>query len=95
MKLSRNRKYFEIKKNLVVILPDNYAPIPFECEVCNFLLRDNADVMSYVIYSCCNECFHTWVNVDPKAWLDGKRPKKSDIMNERNKRIDRPLYIYK
>ena len=47
---------------------------PLVCPVCNYILRDDADVMSVKNDSACTECIINFKHVDIDQWELGCRP---------------------
>lgn len=53
--------------------------IPHVCPVCEFMLRDMNDVLSYEEFQCCTDCQDKFVYRNMQAWMSGSRPTKEEV----------------
>jgi hypothetical protein len=72
---------------------DQTDKVPLDCPVCNFSIRDQSDIMSYIDYSCCSECQASWAEPNSSQWKDGWRPSEDKIAKYRENLLSRPSYL--
>jgi len=93
----KQRKYIKLSTELVWIKsgdPDEHS-VPFECPLCNVLLRDRQDSLAYDYYQCCSECSAEVAHPNKVRWENGWRPNENELKSIRKKRIELPSYIGK
>ena len=84
------------KHNYVVVTPlDSPAPVPLDCPVCGFLMRDQMDIISYNEFTCCDACSLKWAQPRRKDWCNGWRPSHQEIHEEVLIRGSKPSYLVK
>jgi hypothetical protein len=95
MSIQKNKKILIEHKDGFWISKDDAAEevVPLECPICNFLMKDSQDVLSFRNSGCCGECELRWVEPDEAAWEAGQRPTKKDLAIEKRKRRNVPSYI--
>ncbi len=82
-------------KHYSVIIPNSPPPVvPLDCPVCQQLMKDHDDVLSFRRNSCCIECENMWAIPNSDKWSSGWRPEPQTIINEINRRNDYPSFIY-
>jgi hypothetical protein len=57
----------------------NNKSINLWCEVCNYLLLDEEDVISSKENNCCFNCWLTFGEMRKKEWKEGWRPDKATL----------------
>ena len=67
--------------------------IPLDCPVCGFTIRDQADILAYNDYECCNDCKIVWAEPNLKKWKEGWRPPEEKISKYRENLLSRPSYL--
>ncbi len=92
--LPNDRKLKKTKEYSVIV--PNLSPevVPLDCPVCQQLMKDHDDVLSFRRNNCCVECEDIWAIPNNKKWAQGWRPEPKTIINEINKRNDYPSFIY-
>jgi|ETNmetMinimDraft_2_1059921.scaffolds.fasta_scaffold364327_1 predicted O-linked N-acetylglucosamine transferase (SPINDLY family) len=78
---------------LVVVPVDRSDPVPLECPVCEILMRDREDVISYSKNECCSYCEMMWVYPNLEKWIHGWRPDSNEIDRVRKQRMSSPTYM--
>lgn len=79
MKISRERELLK-KKTHSVITPVGYKPdVPVSCPVCDFLLRNIDDEISYNKFNCCAQCANEWAYPNQEKWKLGWRPELNNV----------------
>ncbi len=64
------------------------------CPMCDFVMSSYGDIESFNEYSCCRECFLTFVESRKNLWKKGWRPSEDDINNHKNNlRCNPPVFI--
>ena len=93
----KQRKYKKLSAELVWIqASDQYKnSVPFECPICNILLRDRRDSLAYDHYQCCSDCMAEVAHPNKTRWENGWRPNENELKSIRKKRIELPSYIGK
>lgn len=79
-KISNNRTLEE--KNEYVIIKAEYDDqeiIPAICDVCNGLLRNIDDELSYKKFQCCDDCSQDFARPNIENWKVGWRPNQQEI----------------
>lgn len=90
-----NDRHLRKFKGYSVILPsERPAVVPLDCPVCQQLMRDHDDVLSFQRNECCGDCELVWAIPNSEMWLEGWRPASQTIINELNRRKEMPSYIY-
>lgn len=51
----------------------------FYCKVCNYPLATQQDFNSNLKFTCCHDCYLTFVEPDITAWKKGIKPKQNFI----------------
>ena len=90
-----NKHFYEDENGFLVILPTETLQdrhIPLECPVCELLMRDYTDVISFQRWQCCDYCYMMWVDINQDRWNEGWRPSQEEISNIRKKRLSLPSY---
>jgi len=77
---------------LIVMPEDCQGPVPLECPVCELLLRDREDVISYNKRECCSHCELMWAYSNSEKWEKGWRPDQDEIDRVRKQRMSSPTY---
>jgi hypothetical protein len=91
--LGSDRKLRRARSGYLVVVPvDHDPPVPLECPVCSFLMRDREDVLSYSKNKCCNYCEMMWVYANADKWSAGWRPTGEEIEKVREQRMSSPTY---
>ena len=91
--LGSDRKLRRARSGYLVVVPvDHDPPVPLECPVCSFLMRDREDVLSYSKNKCCNYCEMMWVYANADEWSAGWRPTGEEIEKVREQRMSSPTY---
>jgi len=67
--------------------------VPHDCPVCNFMLRDMQDVISYEEFKCCTDCQNQFVFRNLNAWLSGSRPSSEEISKYREQMMTHTTYL--
>ena len=67
--------------------------VPFECPVCQVLMRDKSDVFAYLEYECCSDCEVEIAYPNRKKWKNGWRPPEKQLIKIRKKRVSIPSYM--
>ena len=76
-----------------VTTEDAHNIIPFDCPVCEILMRDNKDSFSFLEYGCCWECKEEIAYPNKIKWKEGWRPNADQLTKLRKKRTSIPSYI--
>jgi hypothetical protein len=90
-----NKHYVEdINGFLVVTSPKQTDDrhIPLECPICELLMKDYTDVISFQKWQCCDYCYMIFVDLKQDKWNAGWRPSREEISNLRKKRVSAPSY---
>jgi hypothetical protein len=75
-----DRVYYQTNAGIMLIKhKDSTSPSPIECPVCDFLMRDLRDFISYDKYECCQDCAYKWAEPYRKKWQNGWRPDAVEI----------------
>lgn len=82
-KLDETRIYKDFGDFYVVKPKDFPEPIPFECSVCETLMKDATDVDYFKEYSCCSFCGVFFAEGNKEKWKQGWRPTKEEIEKKR------------
>jgi hypothetical protein len=64
---------------VVVISENAKEPIPLDCPVCNLVMHDIADLVSYDEWKCCSWCERMWVQGKRDEWREGWRPERERV----------------
>ena len=64
-----------------------------DCPVCEILIRDRTDVVSYKKYGCCSICELEIVYLNKEKWKNGWRPPVRELNKLRKKRKKEPSYL--
>ena len=93
----KNRKYKKEGSNFLLIKTGNIEPgcVPFDCPVCEVLMRDRNDSISFQMFGCCRDCMYEIAYPNKTAWQDGWRPSEEELKFVRQKRLKLPSYICK
>ena len=92
--ISNNRMARDAEGDFAIIVPiEGYTSVPLECPLCNFLLRDQDDCMSYRKYSCCSDCSLQWAQPNLRKWNRGWRPEEEEIKKLKLKKANLPSYM--
>jgi hypothetical protein len=73
------------KDNYDIVIPKDHKPVPLDCEVCGFMMRDYKDVSSFYSAGCCSECELQWYFANKEKWEEGWRPDQEEIDSYYNK----------
>lgn len=92
--LPNDRKIRKIKHYSIIVPATRCDVVPLDCPVCELLMRDHDDVLSFRRSVCCLECELVWAIPNNTSWKKGWRPSTDDVTNELNKRNDVPSFIY-
>jgi hypothetical protein len=92
--LPNDRKIWKTKYYSVIVPVAKRAVVPLDCPVCELLMRDHDDVLSFRRNICCLECELVWAIPNTTSWKKGWRPSPGDVISELNKRNDVPSFIY-
>tara|TARA_A100000164_G_C21927299_1_gene783776 strand:+ start:1564 stop:1848 length:285 start_codon:yes stop_codon:yes gene_type:complete len=76
-----------------VVENKDHDPVPLDCPVCELLLSDKKDVISYKQNKCCKSCSDVFFYPNKEKWKKGWRPSLDEINNQREKRQSVPTYI--
>ena len=58
---------------------DEYEHVSITCPVCNLMMRDNNDLVSFQRNECCRDCEVNWAEPHRDKWLDGWRPSAKEL----------------
>lgn len=71
----------------VIITPDKTTDtIPISCPVCQVLMRNKDDEISWEHFQCCHMCKLDWAESRKNEWLGGWRPSSEQIQEKFNSR---------
>jgi len=88
-----NGKLCILRDGYIVILPNEKMDlVPLDCPICELLIRDYEDCLSYEKYSCCASCALNWAEGNFAKWTAGWRPSSEEIKKFKNKRLQFPSY---
>ena len=79
--------------DLIIITESGNNMAALECSVCEFLLRDQNDALTFENYQSCADCYLELIHHNLKKWKNGWRPSKKDKEIIIKKRINAPSYI--
>jgi|MDTB01.1.fsa_nt_gb hypothetical protein len=88
--------YREIKKhdNIPIVRPIGHVhATPADCPVCNRVFKDHADITSYELFQCCDECSMEWAQPNRQKWSDGWRPEQRQVDAFIKERKKLPTYV--
>lgn len=97
------KKLIEEKNNMLyvyhdkfcVVKPKNHQPtIPVACPLCDFILSDSDDDISYKENNCCLDCTRRWVQPNREKWVNGWRPTNGQIKKQQKERHSMPISFY-
>ena len=72
------------KKQLDIVIDEDFKKMKFDCPVCNLVLRNLEDVESIESFGACVYCqdFFYWTYLE--KWKKGWRPKKQEVHEKLN-----------
>jgi hypothetical protein len=79
-------------KNILVKIIGKSKYIPFECPICQCLMRDTRDSACYADYDCCSECMIETAYPNKEKWQKGWRPSDKEFSKIRKNRFKVPSY---
>jgi|APSaa5957512535_1039671.scaffolds.fasta_scaffold257066_2 hypothetical protein len=93
----KNRKYKFEGSHFLLIKNGDFSnkSIPFDCPVCEILMRDRNDSIAFQIFECCRECMYDIAYPNKDRWEEGWRPSEEELKFVRQKRLKLPSYICK
>mgnify|MGYP003627111061 CR=1 FL=1 len=81
--------------DFLVIKPKQHIPtLPVACPLCDFILTDTSDDISFKAHGCCLDCTHRWVQPDRKKWASGWRPNNKQVKKQQKERHSLPISFY-
>lgn len=92
--LPNNRRLKKTSQYSIIVPTDLPDVVPLDCPVCQQLMRDHDDVLSFRRNECCLDCELIWATPNKAKWNNGWRPGPKTITSEINKRNDTPSFIY-
>ena len=92
-KLSNDRSIADHPLKFSIIRPNNHPdPVPLSCPICEFMMRDQVDVLAYLEAGSCSNCKLLWFEPNRTAWANGWRPSQETVGQEQKKRLSVPSY---
>ena len=92
--LPNDRRLKKVKRYSVIIPNSLPEVVPLDCPVCQQLMKDHDDALSYHRSKCCTECENVWAVPNQEEWDQGWRPGSNLVAKEINKRNNYPSFIY-
>tara|TARA_Y100000592_G_C5460056_1_gene313517 strand:- start:1693 stop:1998 length:306 start_codon:yes stop_codon:yes gene_type:complete len=91
----KNDMIYVYHSKFTVIKPKNHAPnLPVSCPICDFILSDSDDDISYKENGCCLDCARRWVQPNKQKWAGGWRPSSKQIKKQQKERHSMPISFY-
>ena len=82
------------KKNIFIVSPAlSEPPVPLCCPICEYLMRDQGDIIKFREFGCCSICSSYFAEPNREKWKEGWRPAQERIDTLVKKRKEQYSYI--